>query len=118
VDLLLKKVKLDLKLTPYRVLATGPKEGFIEYVPESETLSAILDEFPKGDPIGSYLQEHNTTSGKNEAVQNFIKSAAGYCVITYLLGIGDRHLHNIMLTKQVPGTVFFKDELCQEVPEI
>lgn len=32
-------------------------------------------------------------------LNKYITSCAGYCVITYFLGIGDRHLENLMLEK-------------------
>jgi len=30
-------------------------------------------------------------------METYVKSCAGYCVITYLLGVGDRHMDNLLL---------------------
>lgn len=41
-DKLLRKENLDLKLTPYRVLATSAKHGFVQFI-DSVTVNEVLD---------------------------------------------------------------------------
>lgn len=42
------------------------------------------------DPDAPYLI-------RKEVMDNYVKSCAGYCVLTYILGVGDRHLDNLLL---------------------
>ncbi|KAB2609647.1 phosphatidylinositol 3-kinase [Pyrus ussuriensis x Pyrus communis] len=107
-DRLLKLENLDLHLTPYRVLATGQDEGMLEFIP-SRSLAQILSEHRS---ITSYLQkfhpdEHGPFGITATCLETFIKSCAGYSVITYILGIGDRHLDNLLLVDD--GRLFHVD---------
>lgn len=101
-DRLLRKENLDLKLMPYRVLATGAVDGMVQFV-ESKTLQDISNEY--GGSLLNYLKAHHADPGsvgtygvKPEVLDTYIRSCAGYCVVTYLLGVGDRHLDNLLLS--------------------
>lgn len=44
---------------------------------------------------------------QKEVMDTYVKSCAGYCVVTYLLGVGDRHLDNVLLAGS--GHIFHCD---------
>lgn len=96
---------LDLRMKPYRVIVTGDQEGIIEVVPQSETTSDIQKKYGgtlgalRNNTLKDFLLEHNSDLQMEKALDNFIKSCAGYCVASYILGIADRHNGNIMITK-------------------
>jgi phosphatidylinositol 3-kinase len=58
-DRLLRKENLDLKLTPYDVLATGASQGMVQYIP-SKTLAAIVSE---NGTLLNYLRANNPDEG-------------------------------------------------------
>ncbi|GMG55938.1 unnamed protein product [Ambrosiozyma monospora] len=108
-DKILQNENLDLRLKPYKIMATAPVEGFIEFVPNS-SLSSILANY--NNSILAYLQHFNPDPTAPhgvlpEAMDNYVRSCAGYCVVTYILGVGDRHLENLLLTKD--GFFFHAD---------
>uniref|UniRef100_W5MA77 phosphatidylinositol-4,5-bisphosphate 3-kinase n=1 Tax=Lepisosteus oculatus TaxID=7918 RepID=W5MA77_LEPOC len=104
-DMLWKEANLDLRIVPYGCLATGDRTGLIEVVSASETIAniqltssnvAATAAFNK-DALLNWLKEKNSGDALDRAIEEFTLSCAGYCVATYVLGIGDRHSDNIMV---------------------
>ncbi|XP_064072998.1 phosphatidylinositol 3-kinase catalytic subunit type 3 isoform X2 [Vanessa tameamea] len=107
-DKLLRRENLDLKLTPYKVLATSSRHGFLQFVESVTVAEALAAE----GSIQNFLRKHAGCPSapygiKPETMDTYIRSCAGYCVITYLLGVGDRHLDNLLLTRA--GALFHID---------
>ena len=56
----------------------------------------------KDNTFRDWIQEHNgppDSPGFEAAVDVFMRSCAGYCLATYVMGVGDRHNDNIMVKK-------------------
>ncbi|XP_077399453.1 phosphatidylinositol 4,5-bisphosphate 3-kinase catalytic subunit delta isoform [Vanacampus margaritifer] len=110
-----KKEGLDLRMIPYGCLSTGNKMGFIEVVKNADTIaniqrnnsnSAATAAFNK-DALLNWLKSKNPEDKLEQAIEEFTLSCAGYCVATYILGIGDRHNDNIMIRET--GQLFHID---------
>ncbi|XP_070615365.1 phosphatidylinositol 4,5-bisphosphate 3-kinase catalytic subunit delta isoform isoform X2 [Erythrolamprus reginae] len=114
-DILWKQEGLDLRMTPYGCLSTGDKMGLIEVVMNSDTIAniqlnksnmAATAAFNK-DALLNWLKSKNPGDALEQAIEEFTLSCAGYCVATYVLGIGDRHSDNIMVREN--GQLFHID---------
>lgn len=113
-DSIWQEKSLDLNLIPYGCLSTGYNIGMIEIVRNASTIAFI--QTSRGGKIGAFMCDALFKWLKSKCplqeihfktVERFMKSCAGYCVATYVLGIGDRHNDNIMITDQ--GNLFHVD---------
>jgi len=113
-DNLWRAQKMDLHIKLYDCVSTGYMEGMIEVVQNADTIANIMNEYSGAaaalskDPLKKWLENNKKSSEKWQSiVNNFAYSCAGYCVATYVLGIGDRHNDNIMLSRD--GDMFHID---------
>ena len=106
IDIILKREEnLDLNIITYGVLPISSTRGFIEIVKNAETLLSINKR--KKFSILNFILENNTSKSVDEIREVFTKSCAAYCILSYILGIGDRHMENIMVKET--GEIFHID---------
>ena len=77
IDKLLKKENLDLKLTPYRVLATSSKHGFVQYI---DAIS-VADVLKNHNEILEFFKYHSALrdgSVSSEVIDTYVKSCGKY----------------------------------------
>uniref|UniRef100_A0A8C4F411 Phosphatidylinositol 4,5-bisphosphate 3-kinase catalytic subunit gamma isoform n=1 Tax=Dicentrarchus labrax TaxID=13489 RepID=A0A8C4F411_DICLA len=105
---------LDLCLLPYGCISTGNRIGMIEIVKDATTIANIQQSVVgstgafKDEILYQWLRDKCVSEDKfQQAVERFLYSCGGYCVATYVLGIGDRHNDNIMITES--GNLFHID---------
>jgi phosphatidylinositol 4-kinase B len=105
--------QLEVKLRPYQIICTGQSSGLVEFVEGACSVDTIKKSTQSGNvSLRSYFQ-YSLGLGEiyspifGAALQNFIRSLAGYCLVTYLLQVRDRHNANIMI--QDDGSLFHID---------
>lgn len=105
---------LELHISAYACVATGKGEGFIEVVQDATTTGKIQKSFGasgalRKTPLANWLQQQHLGEPERheEAIENFVSSCAAYCIASYVLGLGDRHADNIMVTTM--GNLFHID---------
>jgi phosphatidylinositol-4,5-bisphosphate 3-kinase len=119
---------MDLRMNCYGAVATGDEIGMIEVVLNSITMAGINKKaggamkvlgfniylfvisfsfltisfffFSAKDTVLNFLKCQNSLNEDqtNKCGDNFTLTSAASCVATYVLGIGDRHNDNIMVT--------------------
>lgn len=86
---------VDIKT--YNVFPIDEGCGWIEMVEKANTLYDI--KYKYNTTLQNYIMDLNPTLTVTQLRNKFIKTCVSSCVLCYVLGVGDRHLENILVTK-------------------
>ena len=95
-DLIFKRRKLKLKLTPYEILSTGENCGIVEFIPDAFSIDYIKKKMQQvsGQDLDLYQfyrrrfsdpRYEGSEKKYKEAICNLADSLAAYSLVCYIL---------------------------------
>lgn len=106
------KEELPIWLHTYRILSTSKNTGLIEVINNATSIDGLKksDGFPEKGGLRQYfitVYGQPESSSFKAAQRNFMLSLVGYSLVSFLLGLKDRHNGNIMIS--IKGHLIFID---------
>lgn len=83
------------RIPTYNIITLSPGLGAIEFVHDSATLRQVND---NGFTLQNFIFKHHPQTPVGIIKERFMKSLAISSCLSYILGLGDRHMDNIMVT--------------------
>tara|TARA_B100000674_G_scaffold161673_1_gene129275 strand:- start:3109 stop:4794 length:1686 start_codon:yes stop_codon:yes gene_type:complete len=91
---MMKYVDDDIRFNTFHVLPISDTYGIIEMLNNSVT----LEEINKTTTLTNWIVKNNISKPMIDIRNEFILSCASNCILTFMLGVGDRNLGNIMVS--------------------
>lgn len=92
------------EIPTYQIIMLSKDVGIIEYIDNAITLRTINE---NGFTLQNYILNKNKNSTLHQIKNTFVESLAISSAISYIIGLGDRHLDNIMINNL--GQIFHID---------
>lgn len=113
-DTIWRSESLDFKMIPYSCLVTGCQTGLIEVVKGAKTVMSIQRSLGprvafqfQSRELHKWFERERSKENYDRMMDNFTRTCAGYSMVTFVLGIGDRNPDNIMINEE--GQIFHID---------
>ncbi|KAJ1614797.1 phosphatidylinositol 3-kinase [Cryptosporidium canis] len=85
----------------YKVTPFSQSDGLIEFLDDFSSIGSIRKKYGKNCILNYWASAYNSSINNipPHVLTTFITSCAAYSVITFILGVGDRHLDNLLVGK-------------------
>lgn len=93
---MIKEMNNNMMLKSYNILPVTEDFGIVEIIPNCSTLQDIN----KTCSLTNWIVKNNINKSMLEIRNEFILSCASNCILSFMLGIGDRNQGNILVSEE------------------